>query len=577
MTASEIIVPRETAVPSQSQQIQLRNIPHLRKTDNGNTHLIVKGKPFLMLAGELHNSSLSSARFMSEVWPAMKSNHINTLLGSVTWEMIEPEEGRFDFSELDRVLAGAREHDMHLVLLWFGTYKNGVSTYVPRWVKRDTKRFPRVHVLEAGGVKRTLEMISPLSEEACKADSRAFAALMRHLSEVDGEHTTVLMVQVENETGLLGDSRDRSQTAEKAFAEPIPEPLLEYLTTTDLHPRFKSRFSDVPASGTHTWEDVFGAGIRANEAFMAYHISKYVGRVAAAGKEQYPIPLYTNTWLNFDDPSSLDLRGLPIVVGGGADPGIYPSGGPCPHVLDIWRFNAPALDFLSPDLYFHDYEGVCQDYSAQGNPLFIPEQRRDENGSRRVWLAFATYGALGTGPFGIDTGAETVGREYKLIAQTQSYLMAAAPQDRMGFFFDEEVDHSGRAKEKWTRVFGDIEVIVERCFVFGKPGPGGGMVIHLGDSRFLLVGRGFHTRFRSVRKEATFTGILYAEEKEVDENGKLKTLRILNGDETRSGEFLMMPNDDPDYGGFPIAVTVPARTCIAEVEAYWVAETAEDM
>ena len=295
-------MPRETAVPSQSQQIQLRNIPHLRKTDNGNTHLIVKGKPFLMLAGELHNSSLSSARFMSEVWPAMKSNHINTLLGSVTWEMIEPEEGRFDFSELDRVLAGAREHDMHLVLLWFGTYKNGVSTYVPRWVKRNTKRFPRVHVLEAGGVKRTLEMISPLSEEACKADSRAFAALMRHLGEVDGEHTTVLMVQVENETGLLGDSRDRSQTADKAFAEPIPEPLLEYLTTTDLHPRFKSRFSDVPASGTHTWEDVFGAGIRANEAFMAYHISKYVGRVAAAGKEQYPIPLYTNTWLNFDDP-----------------------------------------------------------------------------------------------------------------------------------------------------------------------------------------------------------------------------------------------------------------------------------
>ncbi|KAJ9144598.1 Glycoside hydrolase [Pleurostoma richardsiae] len=578
MTAPEIILPQAAAAGTSSRpQIQLRSIPHLQRTANGNTHLIVKGEPFLMLAGELHNSSLSSARYMAEVWPAMKAQSINTLLGSVTWETIEPEEGRFDFAELDRVLAGAREHAMHLVLLWFGTYKNGISTYVPRWVKRDARRFPRVHVLEAGGVKRTVEMISPLSEEACAADARAFAALMRHLAEVDAEHSTVLMVQVENETGLLGDSRDRSRRAEEAFAQPVPERLLRHLSETGLHPQFKARFSDVPASGTHSWDDVFGGGVRANEAFMAYHISKYVGRVAAAGKEQYPIPLYTNTWLNFDDPGSLDLRGIPIVVGGGADPGVYPSGGPCPHVLDIWRLNAPALDLLSPDLYFHDYEGVCRDYTAQGNPLFIPEQRRDENGSRRVWLAYATYGALGTSPFGIDTGAETVGREYALLAQTKAYLMAAAPEDRMGFFFDEEPDRTGRAKESWTRVFGDIEVTVERCFVFGKQGPGGGMVIHLGEARFLLVGRGFHVRFRAARKDATFAGILYAEEKEVGEDGELRTLRVLNGDETRSGEFVMMPNDEPDYGGFPIAVTIPARTMIAEVGAYWVQEDEADM
>ncbi|KAK7415997.1 hypothetical protein QQZ08_012150 [Neonectria magnoliae] len=144
----------------------------------------------------------------------------------------------------------------------------------------------------------------------------------------------------------------------------------------------------------------------------------------------------------------------------------------------------------------------------------------------------------------------------------------------MGFFFDEEP--CDRVPERWTRVFGDIEAIVERAFVFGKAGPGGGMVIHLGNAKFLLVGRGFNVSFKSVRKEATFTGILWAEEKEVDEQGKLRTLRVLNGDETRSGEFVIMPNDDPDYGGFPIAVTVPARTCIAEVEAYWVAEDEED-
>lgn len=555
-------------------QSQPTTPPHLSRLENGNIQLIVKGKPFLMLSGELHNSSLSSAKFMSEVWPAMKAQSINTLLGSVTWETIEPKEGHFDFSELDLVLAGAREHGMHLVLLWFGTYKNGISTYAPGWVKRDVKRFPRVQVLEAGGVKRTVEMVSPLSNECCEADGRAFAALMRHLAEVDSEHNTVLMVQVENETGLLGDSRDRSQKANKAFNEPVPADLLEHLHKTDLHPRFKERFPQIPTSGEHSWDSVFGAGSAANEAFMAYHISSFVGRVAAAGRKEYQIPLYTNTWLNFDDPSQLDLRGVPLVVGGGADAGVYPSGGPCPHVLDIWRHNTPALDFLAPDLYFHDYETVCKNYTEQKNPLFIPEQRRDENGSRRVWLSYATYGALGASPFGIDTGAELVGREFKLLEQTKEYLLAASPEDRMGFFFDEEP--CDRVPERWTRVFGDVEVIIERAFVFGKAGPGGGMVIHLGNAKFLLVGRGFNASFKSVRKEATFTGILSAEEKEVDEQGQLKTLRIFNGDETRSGEFVIMPNDDPDYGGFPIAVTVPARTCIVEVEAYWVAEAEED-
>jgi hypothetical protein len=160
-----------------------------------------------------------------------------------------------------------------------------------------------------------------------------------------------------------------------------------------------------------------------------------------------------------------------------------------------------------------------------------------------------------------------------LLNQIKPYLLTAGPDDRFGFYFDEE---KGKCKEKWTKIFGDMEVIVERAFVFGKAGPGGGLVIHLGNSRFLAVGRGFNVSFKSTNNKATFTGILRAEEKEVDEQGELRTLRVLNGDETRSGEFLIMPNDDPDYGGFPIAVTIPARTCIAELEAYYIVEDEED-
>jgi len=80
-----------------------------------------------MLGGELQNSSLSSAEYMSKVWPKMVATNVNTLLGSVSWEMIEPEEGRFDFDELDKVILGAREHGLHLILLWFGSFKNGMQ------------------------------------------------------------------------------------------------------------------------------------------------------------------------------------------------------------------------------------------------------------------------------------------------------------------------------------------------------------------------------------------------------------------------------------------------------------------
>lgn len=163
-----------------------------------------------------------------------------------------------------------------------------------------------------------------------------------------------------------------------------------------------------------------------------------------------------------------------------------------------------------------------------------------------------------TSPFSIDTGADVIGRKYRILSQIQSQLLAAAPQDRFGFFFDDE-PASGK-QESWTKVIGDYRVIVERCFVFGGPGAGAGLGIHQGDGKFLCAGRGFQVHFESIRREATFTGILYAAEKEYRDDGKLHTLRVLNGDETREGKALMMPNDDPDYGGFPIAVTVPART-----------------
>jgi len=569
--------------PTSELNMAEHSIPHLRKTKTS-SQLVVDGQPFLMLAGELHNSSLSSAKFMNTVWRKMKAANINTLLGSVTWEMIEPVEGQFDFRELDKVILGARENDMRLVLLWFGSFKNGLSTYAPSWVKRDIKRFPRVHILEAGGVLKTLELISPFCEAGWKADGKAFATLMRHLKDFDGKESTVIIVQVENETGLLGDSRDRSRIANKLFEEPVPSEVLSHLQTAkELHPLFSKRFPQLKAltAGVATWEDAFGKGVDSHEIFMADAFSKYVGHVAAVGKAEYSIPLYTNVWLNFNDPSVLDLQGLPVVVGGGHKAGIYPSGGAVPHTMDLWKFNAPALDFIAPDLYFHDYEQVCKQYRHRNQPLFIPEQRRDEKGARRIWLAYGTYQCIGCSPFGIDslrTSISPIKRHYGLLNSVRDILLdaqASRPEDVVGFFFDELEEST--TEKPWVHTFDDFELTVDRAFVFGRAGAGSGLIIHQGNCKFLLVGWGFQVTFKNTSAKSTFTGILYSEEKEVDAEGQLTTARVMNGDETRSGSFYIMPNEEPDYGGFPIAVTIPSRTMIAECTAYSLEEDHLDL
>jgi hypothetical protein len=558
-------------------------LPHLRETRTSK-QLIVHGQPFLMLPAELHNSTLSSAKYMSDakIWQDMKDMHINTLLGSVSWEQIEPTEGHFDFSNLDAIIAAAREHGMKLLILWFGSYKNALSTYVPAWVKRDVKRFPRAHVLEAGGKRRTLECLSPFCEENWKADARAFSELMGHLKGADEVENTVIMVQVENEVGILGDSRDRSKNANEKFQEKIPEGLLRHLqdhnknTDINTHPQLWKRLCNTwQVWNTTTWATLNSLDSTfADELFMADAFSRYIEKVASAGRQLYNLPMYANAWLNCDTPS---------VAGGGSKPGIYPSGGPLPHTMDIYRLNAPTLDFVSPDIYLNEYESTCEDYRHGNQPLFIPEQRRDEYGARRIWSAYANHLSLGCSPFGIDSlqaSSCAFTKHFGLLHSLRKQILEAQanrPEDMLGFFFDDFAESQQATEKPWTKVMGKFEVIIERAFVFGKQGPGAGMVIHQGDGKFLCAGWGFQISFKSQILKSTFTGILHAEEKEVDpETCELSTLKLLGGDETRSGQYLIMPNEDPDYGGFPIAVTIPANTGIAECWAYSLEEDEDD-
>lgn len=426
--------------------------------------------------------------------------------------------------------------------------------------------------------------LSVVATELQAVEAKTFRRLMQHLREVDEGHYTVIMVQVENEIGILGDSRDGSAAADALFASPVPEELVEWLEDdfASLHPTLQSMLQPFCATRAAirrplSWPETFGGSLRTDELFMAYHYARFVQGIAAAGKEAYDIPFFTNVWQNYGagdrDPS------VPIVVGGGSDPGIYPSGGGVINVLDVWQVWAPSLDFVAPDIYLNDYSSSCFKYRHRGQALFIPEQRRDEYGVRRIWDAFGTHGAIGTSPFGIDTvrvehNMNPFARHYRLLAQVKEHVLAAQrrPGSSAGFFFDELPMGVADALDDEKKIFrfDDWALTIERSFVFGRPSAGCGMVIYLGEARFLLVGWGFQVSVRSTRPDSCFTGILAFEEKAVTDpaRGTMKTVRLLNGDETRSGQSAVMPSENPDYGGFPISISIPASTGIAQLEVY---------
>jgi len=380
------------------------DIPHLRKQGTA-TQLIVDGKAFLVLGGELHNSSASNLEYLKPVWPRLKAMRINTVLTPIYWEFLEPKEGQFDFSLVDGQIRDAQSHDMRLVFLWLGSWKNSMSSYVPDWVKTNQDRFPRAQDRDGTGI----EALSTLSAANRDADAKAFVALMRHIKEVDGQRR-VIMIQVENEVGRMGDTRDRSEAANKAFAGPVPKELLDYIGShkDTIHPELRKAWDAAGSLTSGTWEQVLGKGARTEESFMAWNYATYLNHVAAAGKAEYPLPMFVNAF-----PS-----------GPNRAPGMYPSGGPVPEVADIWKAGAPAIDFLTPNSYDPNLTDLWTRYHTANNPLFIPETN-GTTGAHTVFYALGQHDAIGFAPFGIDslgvppgTGTPTAPADLPL---TQSY------------------------------------------------------------------------------------------------------------------------------------------------------------
>jgi beta-galactosidase GanA len=332
---------------------------------DGRHALMVDGAPFFMLGAQVNNSSAWPAQ-MPMVWPAIDKLGANTLEVPIGWEQIEVAPGRFDFSYLDLLLRQAREHKVRLVLLWFGAWKNNGPSYTPAWVKLDNARYPRV--VDAKGELK--DSLSPVFPATLEADRRAFVALMRHIRQADPQHT-VLMVQVENETGTYGSARDHSPTANALFDGPVPDALVRALKRSP-----------------GTWTEVFGK--EADEAFHAWHIARFVDSVAAAGKAELALPMYVNVALR--DPLKPQ------------EPTSYSAGGPTDNMIGVWKAGAPHIDVIGPDIYFPEtdkYEKVLQLYDRPDNALFVPETGRTFAYGRYLFSVMGR-GAIGFSPFGVD-------------------------------------------------------------------------------------------------------------------------------------------------------------------------------
>ena len=219
--------------------------------------------------------------------------NLNTIMLPVYWDLIEPEEGKFDFALVRGAIDRARARDLRLVFLWFGTWKNSMSCYAPSWVKRDTARFERAK-RRSGEI---LEIISPESAAAADADARAFSALMRWTKQYDSAKRTVIMVQVENEIGMIPEARDHSEKSEQAYRSEIPDKLLSLLAKGELGAEVGAIWKKAGRKTKGSWSEVFGTGAEAEEIFSAWQFSKYVEKVVAAGKQEYPLPMFVNAAL----------------------------------------------------------------------------------------------------------------------------------------------------------------------------------------------------------------------------------------------------------------------------------------
>jgi len=502
--------------------------PHLVK--NGNfTQLLVDNKPFLILGGELGNSSASSHEYMRPIWLKLKQMNLNTVFAPVYWELMEPAEGRFDFSLVDSLIKNARLNKMRLVLLWFGAWKNSMSCYAPPWVKTNTERFPRA--LDKNNVQQ--EIITPFNRNNLEADKKAFVMLMRHVKQIDEKQSTVITIQVENEIGMLPDARTYDEAATIAFRQQVPEQLLKYLQKNkhDVNPMLDSLWAANGSRMSGTWEEVFGSSLSTDEIFMAWHYANFVNEIVAAGKAVYNLPMYVNAALNRP----------------GWKPGQYPSAGPLPHIIDVWKAGAPSIDLFAPDIYFPDLKHWCDLYTRSFKPLFIPEVKFESGIDAKAFFVFGNYNGLSFSPFSIESTEhpeeEPIGRAYDVLKQVTPLVTKYQSSDGVkGFLLEKDSLPNEITMDNY-------HLIIEHEYRLGWSAGAkndtwplaGCIIISVGPDEFFVAGTGVVITFTATTANKR-AGFLSIDEGKFNEE-KWMPGRRLNGDQDHQGRHVRIPVD----------------------------------
>lgn len=528
------------------------------------TQLIVDGKPFLILGGELGNSSASCPEDIERIFPKLEHMGLNTVLVPAYWDLTEPVEGQFDFSLTDKVIDQARKNHLKVIFLWFGAWKNSMSCYAPLWFKENYQKYPRSYT-ENG---KPLEIASAFSEEVFKADNRAFCQWMKHIASIDKEEGTVIMIQIENEIGMLESARDHSALANKAFHATVPEVFTSYLKKNkkQLHPQMLKKWGSQGYKTSGTWQELFGADIYTDEIFMAYHYALYVERMAQTARSIYNIPLYVNAAMNSR----------------GRKPGEYPSAGPLAHLIDAWHCGAPSIDILAPDLYDNGFTDWVAQYHLHNNPLFIPEIKLTDNDGVRAYYIFAEHDAIGISPFSIEDGSDApenmLVAGYRHLKELMPLLTQYQGKSVMkGLLFDQQ------NKERILEM-DDLVLTCRHNFTLpwdpratdGSTWPeGGGVVLRLAKNEYLIAGNGIVVEFAKKSEKAMSEakkalgedgfvqagsndqptapnqrwngkrcGIGSVDEVKVNADGSFQFVRRLNGDQDHQGRHVRISVGD---------------------------------
>lgn len=523
--------------------------------------IIANGKPMLILGGELGNSSASSINDINDIFPRLAEINLNTVLVPVSWELLEPTENSFDYTLTDKIIDSARENSLKVVFLWFGAWKNSMSCYAPEWFKKDYNRFPRARTSEG----KPLEIASPFSDEVLNADLSAFTNWMSHLNNYDKDDT-VIMIQVENEIGMLENARDFSSLAQHEYDKGVPVELMNYISENknNLHPSLLKKWEDNGKKFSGSWKEVFGDDIFTDEYFMAWNYARYIENFAKKSKEISSRPLYLNAALNSR----------------GRKPGEYPSAGPLAHLKDIWVAGAPSIDFLSPDIYDSGFKDWVNQYHFNGNTLFIPEVKRDLNNGAQAYYVLGHHNALGISPFSIENGdvnfKNKLASSYSILNELMPLLIKRDSYPEVdGVLFDEESNDYVLTADSTKITFSHFFTLPwdPRATDGSKWPETGGIIIQLSPEEYILAGTGIVAKFEDVSENNSSAklgedgfllsdshrdtdieksnnsnvrriGLASVEEIHINPDGSISRIRTLNGDETHQGRHVRIGVDD---------------------------------